>query len=424
MTRDVRLPLHDVPIEGSENLEEHLNERFRTMLQAVLQLQQRTLIEPRAVPPLRAYDGQIEFADGVNWSPDGTGLPGLFYYWEGQWYAIADSNPAKGHMHWHGLWSVGYYRPGSVVYDDGWTMVCTNPAGCTERPAPQPTGVIEPDLPDTPAWTQQSFLGVAWTGHEYNFTKSGWIQSLSIWVTELTADTNYRILIINNTDPNFPNITTIEEPVLNLNAWSTIGLGAMPATAGDQWFVVVDALNSGGDTVINGGWTRSANSNAGEPPAQSWNMRTQDDTVRIDFTDLDSVDRQTELESVIAGSTIEIVSTTNALQSATFSVNTTTTGATSVIYNVTRTATGPAGDPPVGVDCQFTITVPIPLETEYVEILGHWPANNPSFADINGIKRLGGVDQPAADNAYGVRIHFQEAIVSSEWEMVAYTDQI
>ena len=64
----------------------------------------------------------------------------------------------------------------------------------------------------------------------------------------------------------------------------------------------------------------------------------------------------------------------------------------------------------------------MPQTTRYKEIAGHWPANDPSFATMRGLLRLSGVTQPADTNAYGVRVHFQEADVSTQWEMVAYTD--
>ena len=40
--------------------------------------------------PHRAYDGQIEFCDGVNWDAKGDGTSGLVYYYQDKWYSVLD----------------------------------------------------------------------------------------------------------------------------------------------------------------------------------------------------------------------------------------------------------------------------------------------------------------------------------------------
>jgi hypothetical protein len=421
--RDIRQPLDDTPVEGIDSrLDQLLNERFRSLALAIIHLQQRTLIEPRSVPPQRAYDGQVEFADGVNWSPDGSGLPGMYYYWQGNWYALADNFPGKKHMQWYGIWSAGFFPQNAVVWDDGWLMICNNPNGTTDRAAPVPIGPLQVDLPDVPAWAEQQFLGVCWTGHVYTLTVGGWVQAIQVWAPELLESTNYRIILADVTDPNEIDVVTIEEPVLNEDAWTSISIGNVPYPPGAKIMVILDALNSGGNTFVTGGWTRSADENTAEPAAGFWNRRIQNDQVRINFTDLDSVDRQTELETIIAGSDISFTSTVNSAYSVTYHVDSVTTLAGSVQYNVTESGTGPFGSPPVTHICTMQATIPTPQTTKYVDMVGYWPANQPAFAAVEGVKRLGGVDQPATNDAFGCRIGFQEAVVSEDWDLMAYTD--
>ena len=197
---DITLDVEETPVTGIEpRIDALINERFRALIAAVVQLQVRTLIEPAAVAPPRAYDGQIVFADGVNWSPDGSGAPGLYYFYEGEWHEIADDSGASGYMRWRNVWSGAQsYQQNDVAIDDGWLM-CAN-QDTNERPAPQPEGPTTPDLPDTPAWTHASFEGLVWSAHEYTFTTGGWLRSISVWVDELTNDTNYRIILIDDTD--------------------------------------------------------------------------------------------------------------------------------------------------------------------------------------------------------------------------------
>ena len=91
MRRDERVQLENAAIEGlGPRIDELINERFRRIAHVLDKLQDRTLIEPVAVEPPKPFDGQVEFADGVNWSPDATGDPGLYYYSDGAWHPLLD----------------------------------------------------------------------------------------------------------------------------------------------------------------------------------------------------------------------------------------------------------------------------------------------------------------------------------------------
>ena len=95
MTRDRRAPLDDTPIDGlDERINTLINERFRSHARAIAQMQARTIVEVRHVAPLRAYDGQIELADGVNWNPAALPsgyTPYLVWYWDGAWHELLDT---------------------------------------------------------------------------------------------------------------------------------------------------------------------------------------------------------------------------------------------------------------------------------------------------------------------------------------------
>jgi hypothetical protein len=91
MTRDVRAPLNDIPITGiDQRIDNQINERFGSLMRAIAQLQARTLLEPRSIPPYKPYDGQVELADGVGWDPLGLGGEYLCWFWQGEWRAILD----------------------------------------------------------------------------------------------------------------------------------------------------------------------------------------------------------------------------------------------------------------------------------------------------------------------------------------------
>ena len=333
----------------------------------------------------------------------------------------APTDPHKQYAKWGGVWSSAKsYAWNTMVHDSGWLMIANKDTN--ERAAPWPIGLVEPDLPDAPAWSNNQHVGVVWNAHEFLFTKSGWITQLSVWVSELSESTNYRIIISDITIPEYPEIITIEEPVLTLDGWTTLSVGANPTNIGSKIVIILDSLNSGSDSTVTGGWTRGTDQNATGPIVAQWNRRTQDDVIRIHHTDADSSDRETELEGIIAGSDIQFVSTDDPNQSVSYHVNATTEFVTYVEYAVTRASTGIAGEPDVNDICTMTATVPVPQSTKYVELPNYWPTNQPSFATVNGLQKLSGVDQTVPDTAFGIRVHFQEATISEDWDYMAYSD--
>ena len=195
---------------------------------------------------------------------------------------------------------------GTVVSDNGWLMHANQDT--SERAAPQPAGPPSWEMPDIPAFTESQATAVVWSGHEYTLTVGGWMQEVQIWVPELTNDTNYRILLIDQTDPANPIVNAVEEPTLRENAWTSIALGSKVYPAGSNLAIIIDALNSGAS------------------------------------------------------------------------------------------------------------------QTKYVEQTGYWPANDPAWATMRGILRIGGVDQPADTTAFGVRLKFQPGAVSTHWDFMALSD--
>jgi hypothetical protein len=314
-------------------------------------------------------------------------------------------------MNWNGVWAQGTYHQGDVVLDGIYTMIANKTT--TDRAAPQNSGAASWVLPDTPVWTDQAQSAVVWSGHTYTFNTYGYLQGVRIWVPVLSGVTNYRTVLLSNGA-----YRTIEEPVLNQDAWTVLSVGSTLVSPGDVLLVYLDSLNSGSDTTIVGGWVRGANSNTLEPANQNWNHSNNNDTVRIDFDDLDSIGRQTELESIVAGSSLSFVENGFPDRNVSYRVLSVTTGTTSVIYSVVLLDTGPAGEPLVGADCNFTGTVPVPSPTDYVEL----PADGtePTWAAVEGFLAFDEVNQNVpVTNRYGVDINFQPISLSPDWDVVS-----
>lgn len=320
-------------------------------------------------------------------------------------------------MQWMGAYTGGLLYPrGACVRDGAWTMVANK--NTVEQAAPQPDGAPEYALPDVPSWTGDSNLSVVYSGHLYEFTTGGWIKQIRIWVNELSGTTNYRVAIYDITDINNPKYQAIEEPVLNLDDWTILVSSSQVVYPGTKLFIYIDALNSGGDTLVTGGWTSSGIDNNLNPPTAGWNRSQQNTVLRIDKTDLDTVNRSSELLGMIPGTSVLFSETADSTYSARFQVNgAAVDNGTAVTYDVVLASAGPNGMPRDGSTTTMTATVPVAQTTNFVRIPGGVPT--PTWATVTGYLAYDGVDQPAPTDAFGVDIQFQPAIVSEDWDVIA-----
>lgn len=327
-------------------------------------------------------------------------------------------------MQWMGVWSAGkYYPKGAYVTDSGYACVANKLT--LDKPAPVPSGPATFSLP-TP-WVgavEQSNQSVVKSGQVYTIGEAGWIKRLRIQVPELLTTTNYRIIIFDETDPDNITSTVIEEPVLVEADWSTVALLNEGVRAGTKLRILIDALNSGSDTSVDGGWTYQGSTPAGTAPiAQNWTVNTGRTSFRINKVDLDGTDRSTELESVIPDTGIAIVQTTNVGLTSGYRVTTVIDQGTYMEFGVVlQNETG--GGPQAGQICSIEIDIPIPLPTKYEEQTGVWGISDPTWASsVEGFLEFDGVDQGVpVSNAYGVDIEFEPASLSEDWDIVSFTE--
>ena len=323
-------------------------------------------------------------------------------------------------MQWMGTYQAGLLYPiGSVVLDGGWTMVAN--VHTVSKPAPEPQGTPAWAMSDTPTWGESESIAVVYSGHIYEFTESGWISGLRITVPELTGTTNYRVVIADITDPNSIVTSVINDPLLTEDAWKNVGLYNTLVVAGQKLLVYIDALNSGSDTFVTGGWNYNGTSgNAPVPTPGGWSRDNQNQTLRIDKTDLDLTDRSSELAGMIPGTNIQYASTDDPNRSITFLVNgAVVDGGTYFQYPVTLVNTGPSGQPAVGVTTTMSAAVPVAQSTKYVEAV---TTPTPAWATVTPVLEYDGVDQSPGDVAFGVDINFDIAVVNTAWDIVATTE--
>ena len=335
---------------------------------------------------------------------------------------VANPNPHVQYLQWRGLWEEGTYPAQSMVRDGDWLMIANTET--TDRAGPSTTGPIESDIPDGLSYLDYTDTGVVWSGTEYTFTVGGWLRSISVKAPELTDDTNYRILLFNVTDPDNVDVIPIAAPVLVENDWAGVAVGNSLITPGTVVAVVLDALNSGSDTPISGGWSRAINVNGvvTDPGLGAWGTQNSNASLRINKIDLDSVGRETELMTAEAGTTVVMQSTVDSTRSMAWTINEPATdqGAHISWGNVTYDGNGTGGEPGVGEDCLLSFKVPVPAPTKYQQNTDFWLTNQPTWATCRGLLRLSGIDQPADNDAFGVKIQFQPGFISADWDMASY----
>ena len=321
-------------------------------------------------------------------------------------------------MQWAGDYQAGWIYPtGFVVLDDGWT--CISLVANVTKPAPQPVGDPTFSLPTTPAFLEESDLSTVHSGHEYTFTQSGWLRTARAWVTELSPTATYRVIFADVTDPNAIKTSVIEGPVLDEGAWKAVAFTQQLVESGTVLRVYLEALNSGSDTAVNGGWRCNGSDNNGAPFPSGWNYRSANDLIRIDKTDLEGTDRTTELLGMSVATTVQFSETVEPSYAANYTV----TGApvdqgTYFEYPVRLETTGPLGMPRTGEVTTMTALVPVAQATKYAELVGGVPT--PAWATVTGILAFDGVDQGGGANAYGVDLEFDEAVINPEWGIVAF----
>ena len=315
-------------------------------------------------------------------------------------------------------WIAGKLHPrGSVVTDGEWTMVAN--ALTLDSPFPVPAGDNEFG---TEPWTPvtQNDSSVVYSGHRYTITGPCWARELNVYVTQLTVDTNYRIVIVSQIPGKTPITSILENPILTAGAWKTVALLNQLLPTGTEILVYIDALNSGADNEVTGGWSYAGQDNVAAPPRGGWNQNNARTIVRIDKFDLDGTDRASELEGIGVNSTLVFADTNNPAAFDQYRVRSEppVDQGTYWEYEVVLQEQGEGGVP-IGTTT-MTATIPIPQPTEYAEEVGAVPTYSGPPVTAVGFLQFDGVDQGGAGNKYGIDVQFETTDYSEDWSILAY----
>jgi len=321
------------------------------------------------------------------------------------------------YIEWTGLWANTQYTVNQQALDGDYLGIANKTT--EDRLAPQESSDKEYGITGTTASTESN-ISVVNSGHEYTFTESGWINELRVFVSEITSTTNYRVVVLDVTNSGSPISNIYESPLLEVGEWSTVTIGQRFVKPGSKFIVYIDALNSGSNSEVTGGWTRGVNSQSSAPSAESWNVTNQGDIVRIDKDDLNSTDRTSELMGIITDSILQFVETASPTSLVKYRTIAPPFDAGSYVEYFTVRIEEDLGGPTILETSTLTATIPIPQSTEYIEIVDYWLTNEPSWATIEGILEYNGVVQSGVtDNAYGVDIGFTAAYLSPDWDIIS-----
>lgn len=128
-------------------------------------------------------------------------------------------------MSFRGLWlsADAPWRRNDVVYDQGWTMIAVRLT--SDRAAPVPTGDTENTLPDVPAWSSTTEAAIVKSGQRYDFTESGWITDVRVWLPDVSQVVDYKLGVILAPDADTPIQHEFPIQAINADEWTNVFTG-------------------------------------------------------------------------------------------------------------------------------------------------------------------------------------------------------
>ena len=320
-------------------------------------------------------------------------------------------------MQWMGLWEEGkIYPAGSYVRDNVYAAVAN--VATVDKPSPIPTG--NPEF-SQPAFTPLTVLvaGAATTGQEYEFgpTGNGWINTIRAWVPTVGGGVQHRVKVQNTTDPIRPRTIYQTEFIGVSGMWVTVANLYIPIITGQKIAVTLETLSSLSENTVSHPW-RYRGEGTGVPASGEWLSNSDNTQIRVSKTDLDGVNQAADLLAAGIGSTFTFTDQIDNPRTVTYRVEQQTDETDHVTYDVTVTAITQM--PIVGNACFCNIKIVTLADASVSEQAAVWPAGNPTWATVTGIKKSNGTDVPGFTGyGFGVDLQFEPAIWSADWTLVS-----
>lgn len=296
------------------------------------------------------------------------------------------------------------YERNDVVVDWPWLMRANKTT--SERPAPQPTG--PPDWyahADIPGWAGNVTSATSLlTGQRYTWAEDRFITSTRFWIPVADPTVNYTMIVVEDPLGLTPTTTVLANNLLPATTgWLEIPTGTVPVVAGAQqdFYMFSNAVASG--AVFSATWDQK-NSNGNPAPGELYHLNNLAQ-MRFHYTDKNDNDQTANLQAVTPGATI------NA-GGFEWEVVGITLGGTNITYDVQPAVRLSEGERLY----QFTSLQTQMIQYSFIQDF--------YFADpqVTGLFSETGIgDMIENQNAYGVDVRTSPAVVSDDWDTLAYS---
>ena len=331
---------------------------------------------------------------------------------------VNNRNP-HGKNFWRGRWTQQTYYQFDQVIDDLWLCIANKTT--TDKAAPQALDAPVWGLPDTPTWTVAAHTGTVFSGTIITPPDDRMyaITGIRVWIQDTTADAKYRLIVRDNVRGIVQAGQEFSGDIVATPQWVSILFAPELIFENDNISFLLQQWNSSADTNFNFPYVRGANDQADNfPGIGNWNQDNQGTSFRIDNNDDNGVNRQTELDQIISGTRIRVVSLSDPNSWTEFTVITVAYEPVLGWYNmnVLPVAFGPSGGTSVGDTCDVQLSIPVPTPTNWVRLPDfdlQYPNSQGyiSFDDIDG----GTINE----DAHGIDIQYQAYLPSDDWDIQA-----
>lgn len=310
-----------------------------------------------------------------------------------------DTGNYADYMHWAGQWSAGAYRFNDVVLDNGWTMVCINAGGTTDKAAPEQTAPEEwvTDSVGTVSFADETNSNVVYlSGQNYTFATGGFVLGLRLWTPEASGNFSYELWIRDGTRVS----QVLSGFTPQAIGWNQVNYNRILAPGVSIDVVAVVRSNVQANS-FNGFWqVKNENGSPGEGEAIFQNNETE---IRVHKTDENDTDQTANLEAVETGGTLSFAGLT-------WTITLVDIRGSHVRYSITPNLGRPTEE-------KYTLTFswgfvdPVP----FVRDAGFFSGT----PDISGIEGTSIDSLTTTNDAHGVDILVAPANVSDDWDIVS-----
>ncbi len=305
---------------------------------------------------------------------------------------------SPAYMLWQGQWEQKTYNGGHVVRDGDWTMVALTKT--SDRAAPQaigdPVQGYNGASPTTSASAKQVIQGA-----RYNSAEPVWINGFRFYTV---TDNFYRVFSVSANGQ----VNELISFVAGSTGWNDFAAGPylVPAGANFDLFSATSEPDPT-PTIFSGDWAYSTPQNPAAPSTGAiTHSRSQPGVMDISATDDNAGDRYAELALLGVGDIIDDGTVRWAIQSSTDNTTYFTFGVS------------PATNSTEGTK-KFDFETVTPTPITYLSDPDYY-LSNPRVQGLLGIDTYY-QDIVPDENAYGADIILQDASISPDWEMVAYS---